>query len=501
MSGNRGVDADTARVLIDGDGGGAVAVFELGQPRRSACRDTRARLAAGQHNRGQFFRRFFLFFGVVQHGKVVIQHVQCGGEDILELFDVAAAFFFVAFRRRHVGELDKEAFRLRADRANLVDFVDRFGEEGDIVPRDPPGFGEIIEEVFDGDQGVNHRDVGLGENLIVLQGEFGKEQAEVLQLRGQFFQPGQHGDSAVMHELRRRFAPGLLLLDGFVVQHFFAQCFKKAPPQLAGVVYQFFDFEQARMCRLRLHGLAEIIGLADGFVVFGVFQRFLHEDHRLGNVNPLCFAETGLDPFVDLLQEGLRRFQVKHREKAFQILVGFNDVRRIERRFRIADVFFNLVAAGFDDFVNFRRQRLIGFFADKRPGGNVYGVLTDGGDACYRRSRLDNGLPVVLAEMIKALDVVGQHQKPRRDFRAVSGKGCVHTVLRHALAQSGDSCTDGLRQCNGIILPHQGQAAADFREFVAQDVNAAGFGAFQPFDELTFDGGDVAPHFIPDTRQ
>ena len=164
-------------------------------------------------------------------------------------------------------------------------------------------------------------------------------------------------------------------------------------------------------------------------------------------------------------------------------------------------MFFNLVTAGFDDFINFCRECLIGFFTDKRLGSDVYRVFFGCRDAFHRLGRLDGGLPVVLAEMVETLDVIGQHQETGGDFRAVSGKSRIHAMLRHTLAQGAHACNDGFCQGDSFVLPHQGQATADFREFVAEDVNAAGLGTFQPFDELPFDGSDVAPHFVPDTRQ
>ena len=262
-------------------------MFESRHTRSGGSRCSRPRVCSGKHDRGQFFRLVFFFFLSlrIQYGKVIVQYIQCRIKHILELLNVARTFFF--FRRCHIGKLDKEVFRLGADWRDFVNVADCSGKETDIVRGNLAGFCQIVEEVFDAYQCINHRRVGFRQRLVLLQGKFGTEQTEMLQLCGQFFQPGQSSNRTVMHQLRGSFPPRLLLLDRLVMQHFFTQCLEKTPPQFAGVVYQFFNFKQARVCRLRLYGFAEVVGLRNCFVVLGESQGFLHQNHCFGDFNPL----------------------------------------------------------------------------------------------------------------------------------------------------------------------------------------------------------------------
>ena len=158
------------------------------------------------------------------------------------------------------------------------------------MQRDLAGLRQIVEEIFDGHQGIDHRRIGFRQRLVFLQGKFGTEQTKMLQLCGQFFQPGQSSNGTVMHQLRGCFPPRLLLLDRLGMQHFLAQRFKKTSSQLAGVVYQFFNFQQTRMHRLSLHGIMEIIRLPDRFIMLGMLQGFLHQNHGLGDIDPLLLG-------------------------------------------------------------------------------------------------------------------------------------------------------------------------------------------------------------------
>ena len=63
----------------------------------------------------------------------------------------------------------------------------------------------------------------------------------------------------------------------------------------------------------------------------------------------------------------------------------------------------------------------------------MYCVFIGSGNAFHRFGCLDNRLPVVLAEMIKALNVIGQHQEACSDFRPVPSKSRIHAMLRHTL--------------------------------------------------------------------
>ena len=63
----------------------------------------------------------------------------------------------------------------------------------------------------------------------------------------------------------------------------------------------------------------------------------------------------------------------------------------------------------------------------------MYRVFIGSGNAFHRFSCLDNRLPIVLAEMIKALNVISQHQEAGGEFRPVPGKSRIHAVLRHTL--------------------------------------------------------------------
>ena len=44
------------------------------------------------------------------------------------------------------------------------------------------------------------------------------------------------------------------------------------------------------MRRLSLHGITEIIRLPDRFIMLGMFQRFLHQNHSLGDIDPLLLG-------------------------------------------------------------------------------------------------------------------------------------------------------------------------------------------------------------------
>ena len=161
----------------------------------------------------------------------------------------------------------------------------------------------------------------------------------------------------------------------------------------------------------------------------------------------------------------------------------------------------DLVATGFDDFINFVCQRLIGFATDKglcRYLDFFTGITAQSFDGS---GGLGDRLFVVVADVIQPLNIVSQHQQAGGNFCAFFGECGIDALFADALIECFNSRDDSFCQGNGFRLPHQGQAAADFCHMFAQGFHATRFGAFQPFDELPLDGGDVACHFILNTRQ
>ena len=196
----------------------------------------------------------------------------------------------------------------------------------------------------------------------------------------------------------------------------------------------------------------------------------------------------------------MRCFQGKNGKNLNQAFILGNDVFRIKWRIQITDMLLNLVTAGFYDCINFVCQCLIGFAANEGLC-RYLDFFTTIGKPFDRSGRLRNGLFVVIADMIQPLDIVGQDQQARGNFRAFFGKCGIHPLFADTLVQSLNARDDRFCQGNGFRLSHEGQAAADFCHMFAQGFHATRFGAFQPFDELPLDGGDVACHFILNTRQ
>ena len=62
-----------------------------------------------------------------------------------------------------------------------------------------------------------------------------------------------------MHQLFCRIHPGLFLFDGFNLQYFLAQGFKKAFALLAGITNQLFNFQLAGMRDLYLYRIGIIV--------------------------------------------------------------------------------------------------------------------------------------------------------------------------------------------------------------------------------------------------
>ena len=178
-----------------------------------------------------------------------------------------------------------------------------------------------------------------------------------------------------------------------------------------------------------------------------------------------------------------------------------NDICRIKRRIQITDMLLNLVTAGFDNFINFVCQRLIGFATDKglRRYLDFFTGIT--AQSFNGSGGLGDRLFMVVADVIQPLNIVSQHQQAGGNFRAFFGKCGVDALFTDALIQRFNTRDNGFRQGNGFRLPHERQAAADFCHMFAQGFHATRFGALQPFDELPLDGGDVACHFILNTRQ
>ena len=63
----------------------------------------------------------------------------------------------------------------------------------------------------------------------------------------------------------------------------------------------------------------------------------------------------------------------------------------------------------------------------------MYRIFIGSGNTFHRFGCLNDRLPVVFAEMVKALNVIGQHQEASGNFCSVPGKSRIHAMLRYTL--------------------------------------------------------------------
>ena len=366
---------------------------------------------------------------------------------------------------------------------------------------EPGRLDQVVEDVFDGHQRIHHRRIGRRQRLIAAQTELGVAEAELAQTVGQGLLAHQPENGRALGQEKGGALPALGLVQLLLAGHVLMNFAEVVQGHGAGVLDNVVDLQPPRVAGLTAQRLAQTLALGTALVQMA--QALFHQNHGLGDLNPLGLAQLGLQHLIDPLQQQARRTQIQQRKNIDEIFIVAAQGLHVEAGAGAAHLFVDLVFIVFEDFVNLAGQGLVGFLADVRPLALVRSALVGQQSPNVFAGQL-HGLQLGRANGAQMVDVVLHNQKTGGQFGADVLEALavlVQVAIKNFFIEKGHALGQNLDQGGHFALLQQQKTAANFLEFHHCGFNAARFGALQPFHQLFFYRCDVERHFLLYARQ